>query len=122
MMLVNTLLAVETTRRHRKQSKGPATRRAKSSIIKSDSDNSSCDDGSYDDSHTDPDVNSDDDTASDSDDDGYADGTRGMVARMRDRWERYCRKKNKKYKSSPDSKWADCQESFLRIWYDTTTG
>ncbi|BDD61669.1 hypothetical protein MAP00_006705 [Monascus purpureus] len=30
-----------------------------------------------------------------------------MIARMCNRWERYCRKKNKKYKSSPESKWAD---------------
>lgn len=49
-----------------------------SSITSTDEENSA----------TDPDIESDD-TSSDSGDDGYADGTRDMIARMRDRWERY---------------------------------
>lgn len=49
---------------------------------------SSCSDTDGDDSATDPDIESDD-TSSDSEDDGYADGTKEMIARMRDRWERY---------------------------------
>lgn len=36
---------------------------------------------------TDPDIQSDD-TSSDSEDDGYADGTKEIIARMRERWER----------------------------------
>ncbi|KAJ5871101.1 uncharacterized protein N7529_003454 [Penicillium soppii] len=59
-----------------------------------------------DDSTTDPDIESDD-TSSDSDDDGYADGTRDMIARMRDRWERFSRKQHKKDQLSSNSKWAD---------------
>ncbi|KAI9046105.1 uncharacterized protein KD926_003943 [Aspergillus affinis] len=73
----------------------------------SPSDDDSCDDDSCNDSDTDPDVDSDNDTSSDSEDDCYADGTRNMIMRMDDRWERYCRKRNKKYRSLPDSKWAD---------------
>jgi hypothetical protein len=41
-----------------------------------------------DDSTTDPDIDSDD-TNSGSEDDGYADGTKTTIARMRDRWERH---------------------------------
>jgi len=89
----------------KKLSKRPATRRADPTAMDSDLVTSSSDKGS-DGSDTDPNVDSDGDT-SDTDDDGYADATRGMIARMRDRWERYCWKKNKKYTSSPDSKWAD---------------
>lgn len=57
-----------------------ARQRHTSSSISSDTDR--------DDSATDPDIESDG-TSSDSGDDGYADGTREMIARMRDRWERY---------------------------------
>lgn len=57
-----------------------ARQRHTSSSISSDTDR--------DDSATDPDIESDN-TSSDSGDDGYADGTREMIARMRDRWERY---------------------------------
>jgi hypothetical protein len=49
---------------------------------------SSCTDTDSDGSTTDPDVETDD-TSSDSEDDGYAVGTKDMIARMRYRWERY---------------------------------
>lgn len=48
---------------------------------------SSSSDTSGDGYSTDPDIQSDD-TSSDSEDDGYADGTKDIIARMRDRWER----------------------------------
>ncbi|KAL4879841.1 hypothetical protein BJY04DRAFT_228777 [Aspergillus karnatakaensis] len=84
-----------------------------------DSDTHSSDDdcsnsGSDNDSNSDPDVDSDDEISSDSDDDGYADGTRRNITRMDERWERYCRKRNKKYRALADSVWAD-PASALRI-------
>ncbi|KAI2834294.1 hypothetical protein CBS11350_10827 [Aspergillus niger] len=75
----------------------------------SSSDDSCRDRDSASDSDTDPDIDSDTEVSSDSDDDGYADGTRKNITRMEDRWERYCRKREKKYRASarPDCKWAD---------------
>lgn len=70
-----------------KPSKGVSTiqeRNSQRSTVSS----SSSSDTDRDDSATDPEIESDD-TSSDSGDDGYADGTKNMIARMRDRWERY---------------------------------
>ncbi|KAJ5950701.1 uncharacterized protein N7479_009114 [Penicillium vulpinum] len=68
------------------------------------SSSSSSSDTDEEDSATDPDIESDY-TSSDSEDDGYADGTKVNIARMRNRWEH--RKQHQKDQQSPASKWAD---------------
>jgi hypothetical protein len=65
----------------RRKCRGPRRRaivQAKPSMDDSDS---------SDDSDTDPDVDSDNDLPSNDNDDGYAEITRNLIDRMRDRWE-----------------------------------
>ncbi|KAE8130760.1 hypothetical protein BDV38DRAFT_291355 [Aspergillus pseudotamarii] len=84
---------------------GAPTRNNDSNTSSSDDD---CSGSGFDsDSDTDPDIDSDGELSSDSDDDGYADGTRKNITRMDERWERYCRKRNEKYRALPDSLWAN---------------
>ncbi|PIG80606.1 hypothetical protein AARAC_007640 [Aspergillus arachidicola] len=84
---------------------GAPTRNNDSNTSFSDDD---CSGSGFDsDSDTDPDIDSDGELSSDSDDDGYADGTRRNITRMDERWERYCRKRNKRYMELPGSLWAN---------------
>jgi hypothetical protein len=69
----------------------PQERTGQPEGIWSPGDSSGTDD--EDDSGTDPDFDSDD-TVSESGDDSYAEGTKEMVAGMRDRWERHVKKQS----------------------------
>ncbi|KAE8413590.1 hypothetical protein BDV36DRAFT_286879 [Aspergillus pseudocaelatus] len=84
---------------------GAPTRNNDSNTSSSDND---CSGSGFDsDTDTDPDIDSDGELSSDSDDDSYADGTRRNITRMDERWERYYRKRNKRYRALPDSLWAN---------------
>ncbi|KAL4810583.1 hypothetical protein BDV18DRAFT_127695 [Aspergillus unguis] len=104
----NDRLRCPARQRPRKRCQKPTVSTGSEGVSDTSSSDGDCSDsGSNDDSDTDPDVDSDDEVSSDSDDDGYADGTRRNITRMDERWERYCRKRGKKYRSLPGSKWAD---------------
>ncbi|KAE8414837.1 hypothetical protein BDV36DRAFT_298673 [Aspergillus pseudocaelatus] len=85
---------------------GAPTQNNDSNTSSSDDDCSSSS-GFDSDSDTDPDIASDGELSSDSDDDSYADGTRRNTIRIDEKWERYCRKRNKKYRALPDFLWAN---------------
>jgi hypothetical protein len=89
------------------------TKIQKRHILPSQYSNCSSSDSDADSSGTDPDVDTDD-TCSDSEDDGYADGTKVQIARMRNRWERYVNRELQMKENADDASMKDIAESSIK--------